>query len=126
MIRPGIGYVRLFQFSKGAGVLFDGAVRLLDAQEPLRGMVLDLRYDGGGYLAELQPIAGTFVPPQTLLARMFGRRGASRDQTPAGPTRSGPLVVLMNHEAASSAEVLSLALRDAHRATLIGETSAGA
>lgn len=126
VIRPGIGYVRLFQFSRGAGVLFDGAIRSLQAHGPLRGVILDLRYDGGGYFAEVQPIAGTFVAPQTLLARMFGRDGASRYESLAVPTVSAPLVVLTNGATGSSAEVLSIALRDAHRATLIGETTAGA
>jgi len=126
VIRPGIGYLRLFQFSKGAGAQFEGALRSLDAQGPLRGMILDLRYDGGGYFAEVQPIAGAFVPPRTLLAHLYSRGGTSRYETVATPTVSTPLVVLTNGETASSAEVLSVALRDAHRATLVGETTAGA
>ena len=94
VIRPGIGYLRLFQFSKGAGAQFEGALRSLDAQGPLRGMILDLRYDGGGYLAEVQPIAGTFVPPRTLLAHLYSRGGTSPYETVATPTVSDPLVVL--------------------------------
>jgi carboxyl-terminal processing protease len=127
MIRPGIAYLRLFQFPQGAADRFRAAVRSLQAQGPLHAVILDLRGNPGGYSTELNSIAGVFLPPGTLLAHVLRRSGPSQLVATGDPLLPRtPLVVLTNADTASSAEVLTLALRDAHRATLVGEKTAGA
>jgi carboxyl-terminal processing protease len=127
MIRPGIAYVRLFQFSKGAADQFKTALKSLQAQGPLRGLILDLRDNGGGSLAELENIAGTLLPAQTLLAHLADREGPGQLVARGEPlVEHVPLVVITNSATASSAEALSLALHDAHLATLLGEKTSGA
>lgn len=127
MIRPGIAYLHLFQFPKGAADQFRSALKSLQAQGSLRGVILDLRGNGGGLYAELQSIAGTLLPTNTLLAHAVSHQGPFQFMaigTPLLPQT--PLAVLTDGNTASSAEVLSLALHDAHRAMLIGEKTEGA
>jgi carboxyl-terminal processing protease len=127
MVRPGVAYVRLLQFTKGAAEQFRRALDTLRAAGPLRGIVLDLRENSGGLFSELDPIAGTVLPTGTLLARELSRQGPGQlvaTGTPLAPQT--PLVVLINGDTFSSGEILSLALRDARRATLIGEKTGGA
>jgi carboxyl-terminal processing protease len=90
-------------------------------------VLLDLRNNPGGYVNELVGIAGQFLPPDTTVLIEQARDGK---QTPYKTTENGlaidlPLVVLINENSASSAEILAGALHDAHRARLIGEPTFG-
>ncbi|HLJ58356.1 MAG TPA: S41 family peptidase [bacterium] len=127
MVRPGIAYLHLFQFTTGAADQFRSAVRSLEAQGSLRGVILDLRENGGGLYSEMQGVAGTLLPTGTLLAHAVSHEGPSQFVATGTPLLAQiPLVVLTDGNTASNGEVLSLALHDAHRATLIGEKTQGA
>lgn len=127
IIAPGIGYIWFRQFDKGAGDQFRNAVKTLQAHGPLHGIILDLRSNVGGYFSELESVAGVFLPAGTTLAHVLYR------QQPSTLVASGPillphqpLVVLTDRGTASSGEILTLALHDAHRAMLVGDQTAGA
>lgn len=117
--------VRLEQFSSGSA---DDMVKALDAAKAAGAdrFVLDLRGNPGGYVNEAVGIASQFLSDGIV----FIERNADDERTehpvsPGGVATGIPLVVLVDGNTASSAEILAGALQDAGRATIIGETTYG-
>src|SRR5579872_1855044 len=127
-IQPGIAYVRLFEFSQGAGHDLNAALRELATQAPLRAIILDLRGNPGGLITEAARVGSLFLPPGTALANVTDRQDGSGVLTTRGmgPFAQVPLAVLVDSGSASGAEVVAGALKDDHRATIVGEKTAGA
>lgn len=88
-------------------------------------MIVDLRDNGGGYLEDAVNIAGDFIPKGKTVVKTEYRVGSSEVYTSPGPGMSLPVVVLMNGNTASAAEILSAALHDDIHAPLIGTKSYG-
>lgn len=101
---------------------------LTDARaQGAKSIVLDLRNNPGGYVNELVGVASQFLPADTTVLLEQDRNGS---RTPYKANAGGiatdlPLVVLVNNNSASSAEILAGALKDAGRARLIGEPTFG-
>jgi carboxyl-terminal processing protease len=127
-IQPGIAYVRLFEFSQGAGRDLNAALGHLAMQAPLRAVILDLRGNPGGLITEAARVGSLFLPPGTALANVTDRYDGSGVLTTrgVGPFAQVPLTVLVDAGSASGAEIVAGALRDHHRATIVGEKTAGA
>jgi carboxyl-terminal processing protease len=127
LIRPGVVYIKLYTFSKGVGAQLRHLLRPLMAQGPIESVVLDLRDNWGGYLREAESVAGVFVPAETLLVRMLQRDGPAK-LVATGETLlpKATLVVLTDKGTASSSEVVVMGLKHQHRATIVGEKTAGA
>jgi carboxyl-terminal processing protease len=128
LIRPGVAYVKLLDFQQGAANEVRNALRSLATQQEIRGVVLDLRGNPGGLLREAELTAGTFLPHETILVRTMRRSEAPGTYVARGEPMmlEVPLVVLVDDRTASSSEVVTIGLRDAHRATIVGERTAGA
>jgi len=120
-----LGVVALATFSPGA----HGEVR--EAVEEVRkqgakGIVLDMRGNPGGLVAEAQLIASIFVPKGTIVSTR-GRKQPSQTLEATGgaiPT-SIPMVVLVDANTASAAEIVTAALQDHNRATVVGTHTFG-
>lgn len=127
MIRPGIAYVRIWSFSRGVAVETRRALEVLGQTGGIRAIVLDLRGNPGGLVIEAEWIAGLFVPAGTLLARTHAA-AASGEFVASGEALfpDVPLALLTDRGSASGAEILTIGLRDANRAIVVGETTAGA
>jgi carboxyl-terminal processing protease len=127
MVRPGVAYVRIWGFTRGAAVEARRAMQAFGDPGGIRAIVIDLRGNPGGLVVETEWVAGLFVPAGTVLARTRSSAGsgafAASGET---PFRDTPLVVLTDHGSASGAEILTIGLRDANRALVVGETTAGA
>lgn len=124
----GLAYVLLSHFPAGSADDLRAALTTLQAERPLRGLVLDLRFDGGGSLAECVAIANMFVANGTIVSQR--RRDHEVVETftakPEACTQPDlPLVVLVNEESASASEVLTGALQDHGRATVVGARTWG-
>ncbi|HXX37575.1 MAG TPA: S41 family peptidase [bacterium] len=128
-IRPGVAYVRLFGFSRGAGRQTRAALGSLASRGSVSSVILDLRSNGGGLIEEGSEVAGAFLPPATLLGHTLERARPPAvlrsTGTPVASARTR-LIVLIDDGTASTAELVTAGLHDAHRATLIGEKTAGA
>lgn len=128
-ITDGIGYLRITEFSEPtAGALLE-AIRKLNAQQPLKALVLDLRNNPGGLLVSAIDTSELFLKAGTLVVSTRGR-GDNPRQVPSyssGRTHftDFPIAVLVNGGSASAAEIVAGALQDNKRAVLVGEPTFG-
>jgi carboxyl-terminal processing protease len=120
-----LGWVYLATFSEGShGELYDAIQGLL--KQGARGLVLDLRANGGGLVSEARLVASIFVPSGTIVTTR-GRTQPTIVLTAAGGAipSSIPVVVLVDHDTASASEIVTAALQDHHRATVVGTHTYG-
>lgn len=128
VIGDGVGYILLSQFSeKSADEVKEALIKLMD-KDRIKGLVLDLRDNGGGYLESAVKILSYFLPKGTEVLRTRGRNAGSEKiyrthSKPIAPKL--PMVVLINGATASSAEITAGALQDLDRAVVIGSRSFG-
>jgi carboxyl-terminal processing protease len=124
------GYIRLDQFMQTSGTEVKTAFETLRDQgpTPLKGVILDLRNNGGGLLIESVRILSLFLPPNQLMVVTKGRstehyREYHTFERPMD--LSIPIVVLINENSASASEIVSGALQDKDRAVVVGRNSFG-
>ncbi len=120
-----VGYVALSSFSKGAGQRVRQAIVGLQKQGA-KWIVFDLRDNGGGLVSEAGSVASDFLPAGKAVVSMQGLHSA-RDvvKTTGGAATSLPLVVLVNGNTASASEIVTGALQDYGRGTIIGTRTFG-
>lgn len=129
MLEPGYGYLRISQFqSKTADNLVD-AVRKLTSEneEPLQGLVLDLRNNPGGVLNGAVAVSDAFLE-KGLIVYTEGRIADSIlrfNATPDDVLDGAPLIVLVNQGSASASEIVAGALQDHKRAIIMGTKTFG-
>jgi len=128
LIEDGIGYIRLERFSRSAGEEVRQALKELAADQPLKGLVLDLRGNPGGLLDAAVEVVSKFVPRGSSIVTTKGRRPESArsyesSEEPMAPDI--PLVVLTDRESASASEIVSGALQDLDRALIVGDRTFG-
>jgi len=120
-----LGVVALATFSPESHVEVATAVEKV-LHEGARGIVFDLRANGGGLVEEARLIASLFIAHGTIVSTR-GRTQPSETITatghPLAPTI--PMVVLVDHNTASSSEITTAALQDHHRATVVGTHTFG-
>ena len=130
MIAPDYGYLRISQFQDNTGNAVQRAVKQLesDADDKLKGLVLDLRNNPGGVLQAGVETADAFLD-KGLIVYTKGRSANSAMRFRAhGPDlllHGAPLVVLINGGTASAAEIVTGALKDNGRALVLGSRSFG-
>jgi len=126
MRSDGIAYIALNTFGDTADQELRNALKELLAQNP-KGLILDLRYNGGGYLNQGIAVASEFLPENKIV--VYERRADGNLEenysTGNGLALDIPLVVLVNDGSASASEIVSGALQDYGRAKLIGTQSYG-
>jgi carboxyl-terminal processing protease len=119
-----VGYIRLNQFSENAAPEMRAAIREFEGKN-VRGYVLDLRGNPGGLLFASVEIARMFIN-QGRIVSTVNRRGDNDPLMARGNNITDkPLVVLIDGGSASASEILSGALRDNKRATLVGTRTFG-
>jgi carboxyl-terminal processing protease len=123
-----IGYVRLVQFNDPTAEELSKALDGLQKQG-MQGLILDLRNNPGGLLNSAVDVCAQFLPPGTQVVSTQGRAASQqRDYATSSSTKERsrfPLAVLVNEGSASGAEIVSGALKDLHRAIVVGETTFG-
>lgn len=90
-------------------------------KENIKGLIFDLRYNGGGSLEEVVQIAGLFIPkgPIVQVRRSDGQMKIHEDKD-SGVLYDGPLVIMVNELSASASEILAAAMQDYGRAVIVG------
>jgi len=128
MLEGGIGYIRLSQFTSGSSRLVQSALLEL-VRAGMRGLLLDLRGNLGGFVFELNRIADQLLGPGLPIYSVEQRGEARSTQFTRGMRvlpATTPLVVLVDENTASAAELLSAAIQDHGRGILVGTQTAGA
>ena len=131
--RGGYAVVRFDAFTHAVALSF---LRALDGRlKDARGIVLDLRANGGGEAEAMTDVASIFLPERTSLGRFMDRTGRARvePQTRAAMLLAadlirsfhGPLVILTSAQTASAAEIFVAALQETRRATVLGTNTCG-
>jgi len=120
-----LGYVRVLTFNeqtpKEVGSALDRVVK-----EGARGLILDLRSNGGGLLGAATQVADRFVADGRPVVHVVDREGRRKtDQAGPGAKLTLPVVVLVNEFTASASEILAGALRDSAGAALVGQRTFG-
>jgi len=144
IVAPGYGWVRVSQFQQDTVRDFTTKLQALYKQDPnLKGLVLDLRNDPGGLLNTAIAVSAAFLPAGEVVVSTKGQipesnsvykarpedymQGWGADPLKGLPTalKNVPLVVLVNQGSASASEIVSGALQDHRRATIMGAQTFG-
>ncbi|MEJ2165779.1 MAG: S41 family peptidase [Desulfobacterales bacterium] len=128
LLEPGYGYVRLSNFTGTSTDELEKALGEMEHLEvPLKGLILDLRNNGGGLLNQSIKIADLFIDDGNILS-IKGRNKKNTKvfkATQSEIKRGYPIVVLINGGSASASEIVAGALQDHKRALILGTTSFG-
>ncbi|MBT9506089.1 S41 family peptidase [Rhodoferax sp.] len=148
VLEPGYAWIRLSQFQERTVEDFSRKIEEIYKQEPhLKGLVLDLRNDPGGYLDAAVAVSAAFLPENVTVVSANGqlaeskytykaapeyyqRRGGADplkrlNEVTKGALKTVPLVVLVNEGSASASEIVAGALQDHKRATVLGNQTFG-
>ena len=125
----GVGYVRISQFSETTTPDLEKAIAALSVQNKgaLKGLILDLRNNPGGVLEAAVSVSDVFLD-EGIIVSANGRTADARfemDAQPGDELHGAPLVVLVNGGSASASEIVAGALKDHHRATIVGRQTYG-
>ncbi len=124
----GIGYVRLTGFTQKAATELKEVLIHMKEEHALKGLIIDLRGNGGGLLNEAVDITNLFVEKGELIVTT---KGKTEDRTTVHRTRQAavdlniPLVVMVNESSASASEIVAGSLQDLDRALIIGQRTFG-
>lgn len=127
-LSQGIGYVKLANFTDKCSKELETALRKLEKEHVLKGVVLDLRGNPGGLLQEAIDVTSLFVDKGVEVVSTRGRLPEStRRYTSGGPGFSTkiPIVVLVNSSSASAAEIVAGCLQDLDRGVIVGQRTYG-
>jgi len=128
MVSEDVGYISLTTFTQNAGNNIAKALRDLKKKDELKGVILDLRSNGGGLLSEAINICNIFLP---MDQEVVFTKGKVIDRDQSYKTRNPPidlnipLTVLINKTSASASEIVSGVMQDLDRGVIIGQRSYG-
>ena len=126
MIRPGVGYICLESFGMKTHEEFMDAVRGLEKQG-MKSLILDLQDNGGGYLQAAVQIANEFLKDNEMIVYTEGRNVRRQNYKAIGNGRLQKMriYVLVNEFTASAAEIVTGAIQDNDRGTVVGRRTFG-
>ena len=126
MLKPGVGYVRLTQFNETTDREIADALKQLGANS-LDGLILDMRNNPGGLLNEAVAVGDIFLEKNQLIVSYHGRSAPERRfyAIRGNQGMAVPLVILVNNNSASAAEIVTGAVQDHDRGLVVGETTFG-
>ena len=126
LLAPGIGYARVADFPDQVSSHLATALAELK-EKGARGLILDVRWNQGGFLDEAVRVADLFIADGVIVSTRSRHPGDNRTYRaePGGAAEDIPVVVLVNATSASAAEVVAGALQDHGRAQLVGTTTYG-
>lgn len=126
-VEKGIWHVEINQFSDDTRMEFEKIINYISAKKP-KGIILDLRYNGGGYLEGAVDILSAFIRGEKEVVSIEYRNTKDNEKlktTGHAQFPDLPLVVLINKGSASASEIVAAAIQDLKRGLLMGEKSYG-
>ncbi|MDD3893723.1 MAG: S41 family peptidase [Syntrophomonadaceae bacterium] len=122
---PGTGYIKLNQFHTLSAQEMADSLNTLIGEQNIKGLILDLRDNGGGEFQASIAIASLFLKNGEKVVSVADSYGNETVHQASGQSVDIPLVVLVNGNSASASEILAGALQDNKRAVLVGEQTFG-
>lgn len=127
-LNDSVGYIAFSEFTTNSAQEFLIALDQLVQTNKVQKLVIDLRGNGGGIIDEAIQMVGFFVPKGTEVVSTKGKqentcRSYTTQTSPIFPNM--PIVVMVDNQSASAAEIVSGALQDLKRATIVGERTFG-
>ena len=119
-----IGYIQISKFSRPLTSQMETALKELEANG-MEKLIIDLRNNTGGYLDSAETTASLFLKKGKLIYSLEDKKSKEDYYDQTETSRNYPIVVLINNNSASSAEILAAALKDSYGAVLVGQTSYG-
>jgi carboxyl-terminal processing protease len=128
MLESGFGYVRIEDFTEEVPEDVEAAVRKLESMG-MKGLVIDLRFNGGGLLRSAVGVCDLWLPAGRVVTTSEGKRSeylrVYKTEDDNALSRDLPMVVLVNQGTASASEIVAGALRDHGLASLVGSRTFG-
>lgn len=128
ILRPGVGYIAIKNFTQTTDSELDQKIKLLKGQGMTK-LILDLRWNPGGLLDQAVKVSDRFLDkPKEMIVYTKGRRSDAYQEyrtAERGGTNEIPLVVLVNKGSASASEIVAGAIQDHDRGIIVGETTWG-
>ncbi len=121
---PDIAYLRITKFASNTDEEVIEALNDLIHDQGFKGLIIDLRNNGGGDVDAATNIAGLFVPEGPIV-HIVDKDGSTNTITSKGAQLEVPLVVLVNEYSASASEIFAGAIKDTHVGTLVGTKTYG-
>lgn len=123
MLEDGVGYVKLSNFYSGAAESFRQEVDAL-VEQGAQGLIIDLRSDPGGYIAELTDILD-YLLPEGVVFRQHARWGSETAYESDDSCVDLPVVTIVNADSYSAAELLAAELKEFQGSPVVGERTSG-
>ncbi|HYM09806.1 MAG TPA: S41 family peptidase [Bryobacterales bacterium] len=125
-LKPGIAYVKIESFNETTGRELLDAMKTLN-ENTFKGLILDLRENRGGLLSEGVAVGDHFLKKGQIIVSHHGRASAEHAYraTHGNQGRNYPMVVMVNCDSASAAEIVAGALQDHDRALIVGSSTFG-
>ncbi len=125
VIQGDIGYVKIAQFQEQTAEDLETAMKKLD-EKKVNSLILDLRNNPGGLLNSAIDVSGDFLPKGKLVVYTKTRSGEKTEfRTEGDNPFTLPMIVLVNEGSASASEIVAGALKDWHRAVILGTQTFG-
>jgi len=123
-IRPGVGYIHLTQFQETTA---QEVIDAINGFGSMKGLILDLRGNPGGLLSQAVEVCDHLLSKGQTIVSQRGRAYPDQNYTAThgNDGKTFPIVVVVNRNTASAAEIVSGALQDHDRALIVGETTFG-
>lgn len=119
-----IGYIQISKFSRPLTSQMETALSELETNG-MEKLIIDLRNNTGGYLDSAETTASLFLKKGKLIYSLEDKNSKEDYYDQTETSRDYPIVILINNNSASSAEILAAALKDSYGAVLVGQTSYG-
>ncbi len=118
-----IGYIQMASFDQDVAIEFRQHLDELESQN-IKGLVLDLRYNGGGYLSQCLKVTDMLIG-EGVIVKTKDNEGHVDIETSDAAKIDYPLVIIVNEGSASASEILTGAVKDNEEGTIIGTTTFG-
>lgn len=128
VLQDSIAYIRVTGFTQGGAQDVRNALQTLQQQHSIKGIIIDLRSNGGGLMDEAIKMLSIFLPKHTMVVSAKGRLERfnvayyTKDE-PLDTTT--PLILMVNQSSASSSEIVAGAIQDLKRGILVGKRTYG-
>lgn len=119
-----IGYVLVNNFANNTYEQFKENIEELEAQN-IKGLVIDVRGNSGGYLHSVTDMLDMFLPKDTIIYQIADRKTTYKYTATTNESRNYPIAVLVNESSASASEILAIGLKEAYGADVVGTTTYG-